>query len=394
MYILLLSLIYLSFISLGLPDSLLGSAWPVMHIEIGVPVSYMGFITMIISASTIVSSLSSYRLTRKFGTSLVTLFSVFLTSLALFGFSISKSFIALSLFAIPYGLGAGAIDSALNNYVAINYSSMQMSLLHSFWGIGAIISPLVMGYSLTHYNWPMGYRIIGTLQLVIAFILLSTLKVWKKSPSKIETIKEKRPISLSDILKTKGVFFLFLGFFSYCAFESTIMQWASTYLVRARGLDPVSAANFSSLFFIGLTSGRLFGAFIMNRMGDRRMIMLGGSVVLLAIVLLLLPVRANALILLSLTTLGLGCAPIYPSFIHSTPYNFGKEKSAAIIGFQMAFSYVGNTLMPPLYGLLGNKTTFKILPYYIVFFLALCMAMAALLFRATGGKKPIEENAL
>lgn len=220
MYSLLLVLIYIAFISLGLPDSLLGSGWMAMHTEMNVPISYMGVLSMLISGGTIVSSLCSDRLTRKLSTKIVTVTSVFLTVIALFGFSFSTHFWMLIVFAIPYGLGAGAIDAALNNYVALHYSSKCMSWLHCFWGVGTIISPFVMSYALTYSVWNNGYRIVGTLQLVITLLLLFTLPVWKVN--KEASVTQETSIGLLKALKIKGVPFLLIGFFAYCAAEATI----------------------------------------------------------------------------------------------------------------------------------------------------------------------------
>lgn len=259
MYTLLLVLIYIAFISLGLPDSLLGSGWPVMHGDLQVPVSYMGIVTMIISAGTVVSSLCSYRLTKKLGTPVVTVGSVFLTAAALLGFSFANQFWMLLVLAVPYGLGAGAIDAALNNYVALHYTSRHMSWLHCFWGVGTIVSPFVMSWSLTTASWHTGYRTIGLIQLGIAVLLLLTLGVWKVNPPKEDTSAQAK--GLISALKIRGVPALLLGFLSYCAAEATTMGWASTYLVESRGIDPERAAQFASLFFIGITGGGFWAVF-------------------------------------------------------------------------------------------------------------------------------------
>ena len=334
MYTVLLVLIYLAFISLGLPDSLLGSGWPVMHGDLQVPVSYMGIVTMIISAGTVVSSLCSYRLTKKLGTPVVTVGSVFLTAAALLGFSFANQFWMLLVLAVPYGLGAGAIDAALNNYVALHYTSRHMSWLHCFWGVGTIVSPFVMSWSLTTASWHAGYRTIGLIQLGIAVLLLLTLGVWKVNPPKEDTSAQAK--GLISALKIRGVPALLLGFLSYCAAEATTMGWASTYLVESRNIDPERAAQFASLFFIGITAGRFLGGFLMNKLGDWKMIVLGTVILACGVAALVLPVPGEVLPLAGLVTIGLGCAPIYPCIIHATPANFGPENSAAIIGIQMA----------------------------------------------------------
>ena len=384
MYSLLLALIYLAFISLGLPDSLLGSGWPVMHVEFGVPVSYMGIVTMVISGGTIVSSLFSDRLTRKLGTPVVTVVSVFLTVFALFGFSCASRFWMLLVLAVPYGLGAGAIDAALNNYVALHYKATHMSWLHCFWGVGTIISPFIMRYALTHQTWNGGYRIVGFLQLAIALLLLVTLPVWKVN--KTQTEASGKSLGLTAALRIRGVPFLLLGFFAYCAAESTTMQWASTYFVEVKGLPAEQAAGFAALFYIGITVGRFISGFLTDKLGDRRMIRLGTCILACGILALALPVRSYAAAFAAFLVIGLGCAPIYPCIIHSTPYNFGAENSGAIIGIQMASAYVGSTFIPPLFGLLGNAISFSIMPLYLLIFFALMITMVELTFRTTQKK--------
>lgn len=381
MYLFLLALIYLAFISLGLPDSLLGSAWPLMHLEMGVPISYMGIITMLISGGTIVSSLMSDRLTRKFGTKILTVASVFLTVIALFGFSFANNFSMLIVFAIPYGIGAGAIDAALNNYVALHYKAKHMSWLHCFWGVGTIVSPFVMGYALTSSTWNNGYRIVGFMQLVIAIILLLTLSVWKVNEDVVSTISED--VGLFKALRIKGVLFLLLGFLAYCAAETTTMQWASTYFVEVKGISVERAASFASLFYIGITAGRFISGFITDKLGDRKMILLGSSVLIVGILTLAIPSSSYELAFASFIIIGLGCAPIYPCIIHSTPYNFGAKNSGVIIGIQMASAYLGATFMPPIFGVLGNASTFAIMPLYLLVFVLLMLVMIELTFRVT-----------
>ena len=381
MYSFLLALIYLAFISLGLPDSLLGSGWPAMHADLGVPVSYMGIVTMIISGGTIVSSLLSDRLTRKLGTKWVTVISVFLTAAALFGFSFADRFWMLIVFAIPYGLGAGAIDAALNNYVALYYASKHMSWLHCFWGVGTIVSPFVMSYALTSSGWHDGYRIVGFVQLGIAAVLLATLSAWKVN-KKASDAARQNSIGVVGALRIKGVPFLLIGFFAYCAAEATAMGWASTYFVQAKGIDAETAAGLASLFYIGITAGRLVSGFVTDKLGDRKMILAGSAVLLVGIILLALPVGGEGLAIAAFLIIGLGCAPIYPCIIHSTPGNFGQENSGAIIGIQMACAYIGATFMPPLFGLLGDSIGFEIMPYYLLAFVALMLVMVELMFRA------------
>lgn len=388
MYSLLLALIYIAFISLGLPDSLLGSGWPVMHTELGVPISFMGIVSMVISGGTIVSSLLSDKLTKKLGTKIVTVSSVFLTVIALLGFSFSSKFWMLIVFAVPYGLGAGAIDAALNNYVALHYKAKHMSWLHCFWGVGTIISPFVMGYALSHSTWNDGYRIVGFVQLAIAILLLVTLPVWKVNKSSVE--ENRKSIGILNTLKIKGVPFILIGFFAYCALEATAMHWASTYFVEVKKIATEKAATFASLFYIGITAGRFLSGFIMDKLGDRKMIIIGTSILICGIVTLLLPVKSYVIAIIAFIVIGLGCAPIYPCIIHSTPQNFGADNSGSIIGIQMASAYVGTTFIPPLFGLIGNAIGFSIMPIYLAIFLILMITMVEMTFRTTKSSKNIK----
>lgn len=386
MYLFLLSLIYLAFISLGLPDSLMGAGWPAMHQAMGVPVSYMGMVSMVISGGTIISSLLSDRLTRKFGTRVVTVVSVFLTAIALFGFSYCTEFWMLFLFAVPYGLGAGAIDAALNHYVALHYASKHMSWLHCFWGVGTIISPFIMSYALSVSVWNTGYRMVSWIQAGIGLLLLCTLPVWKIN-QRGDVPQQAKRIGLIGVWKIKGVVFLLIGFFAYCAMEATAMYWASSYLVQAKGLAADRAAAFASLFYIGLTVGRFLGGFIMDRFGDRKMILLGFCIFLFGPVCLLIPFENEILSLVGFLIMGFGCAPIYPCIIHSTPDTFGAENSGAIIGIQMASAYVGTTFIPPLFGVLGKWIGFEILPFYLILFAVLMIVMVEKTFRVTRDKR-------
>lgn len=383
MYSLLLAIIYLAFISLGLPDSLLGSGWPVMHTDFNVPISYMGIITMTISGCTIISSLLSNKLTHKFNTSIVTVGSVLLTAIALFCFSISTNFWMLLLWSIPYGLGAGSIDAALNNYVALHYSSKHMSWLHCFWGVGTIISPFVMSYSLATSIWNTGYRIIAFIQFGIALVLFLTLPLWKVNQSSNQSSTTEKSIGIIEALKIKGVPFLLLGFFAYCSAEATAMGWASTYFVEVKNISEQLAAAFASLLFIGLTIGRFLGGFLMDKLGDRKMIILGTILTICGIICLFLPFSNNSITLIGFIMIGFGFAPIYPCIIHSTPANFGAEHSGAIIGIQMASAYIGSTFMPPIYGILGKSIGFHIMPVFLLLFILLMIIMIEKTFHIT-----------
>ena len=373
MYLLLLAVIYLAFISLGLPDSLLGAAWPAIRTEFQVPLSYMGLISMIISGGTIISSLMSERLTKKIGTKIVTLVSVLVTAFALIGFSVSTEFYQLCLWGIPYGLGTGAIDAALNNYVALHYNTRHMSWLHCFWGVGAIISPYIMSYALIHSTWMTGYRMVAYLQLIIAGVLLFTLPLWKVNKPLLKNENDSHILGIKGALKIKGVPYLLIGFFSYCAAEATAIYWASSYLEIARGFSKDEAAAFGSLFFIGLTVGRFLAGFVSERLGDNKMIRIGAGIALSGIILIAIPVQAATV--MGFVIIGFGCAPIYRCIIHSTPNNFGAENSQGIIGVQMASAYVGSTLMPPLFGLIANHISLSLMPVFLAFFIVLLFFM-------------------
>lgn len=379
MFSLLLAVIYLAFISLGLPDSLLGSVWPTIYQEFNVPVSYAGAIFMIISAGTIFSSLQSDRLTKSLGTGKVTAFSVLMTAVALFGFSISHSYWMLVLWAIPYGLGAGSVDASLNNYVALHYKSHHMSWLHCMWGVGASIGPYIMSFALVNgQTWNMGYRYISLIQVALTIIIMLSLPLWKKRPfisdiQEAENGKDK-VLTLKEIFNIPGAKQLMLMFFCYCALEQTAGLWASSYLVLQHGFDLEVATSYGSLFFIGITVGRAISGFITMKLNDKQMIYLGQGLILIGIIIMCLPL-GHQVALMGLVTIGLGCAPIYPCIIHSTPSNFGKDKSQAIIGVQMASAYVGNLLMPPLFGIIANHISAIVFPIYLLLILIVMVVM-------------------
>ena len=383
----LLAVIYLAFISLGLPDSLLGAGWPAMHGYLNVPLSYAGVVSMIISLGTVTSSLLSERLTRRLGTKHVTLASVALMAAALFGFSVSGRFWMLCLWAVPYGLGAGSVDAALNNYVALHYSSRHMSWLHCFWGVGTIISPYIMSLALTRASWQAGYRTVGLAQLIIAAVLLLTLPLWRVHETAGEARGSGKALGLKGTFRIRGVRQLLLGFCAYCALESTCMLWTASYLIATRGVSEEQAAAFASLFFIGITAGRFLAGFISNRLGDRAMIRLGTGILAGGILLLLIPGLPEAAALAGCVVIGLGCAPIYPSIIHATPANFGPENSQAIIGVQMASAYIGSTFAPPLFGFLSDGLGLGFLPVYAAAFGILMICMTERAFSAAGNKR-------
>ena len=389
MLTLLLVIIYIAFISLGLPDSVLGAAWPSMFEVLGVPVGYAGIITMIIAGSTIISSLASNFLNKKLGTGRVMVISVAITATALFGFSVSSKFWHLCLIGIPYGLGAGSVDASLNNYVALHYKPRHMSWLHCFWGLGTMIGPIVMSRFIAGGGvWTQGYRAISIFQVILTGVLLLSLPLWKKvekleargirnehecakcpaghSPS--EEKKSNNDVTLKSVVKIPGVLSAVLAFLCYCAIEATTGFWATTYMVFARGIDINLATSWAMLFFIGITVGRFLNGFISERFGDKNMIRVGAGIIFVALVLMTLPISNKWIVLSVFVLAGLGCAPIYPCMIHATPIRFGKENSQALIGLQMACAYSGSTFCPPIFGIIVQKLSIKLLPFYGLLF--------------------------
>ena len=382
---LLLAIIYLSFISLGLPDALLGAAWPTMCVEFDVPVSYAGIISLIISAGTIISSLMSDRMTLRFGTAKVTAFSVAMTAFALFGFSVSNQYWMLLLWAIPYGLGAGSVDASINNYVALHYASSHMSWLHCMWGVGASIGPYIMGYALAgSQGWNMGYRYIALLQVVLAAVLFISVPIWKtrNAGEGKENSANTAALGLREIFAIAGAREVMLAFFCYCALEGTAMLWSATYLVRHLKMDEETAASLASMFFLGITGGRALSGFLTYRFSDANMIRIGQAIIAVGAVAMVLPMGEMGAIL-GLLLVGLGCAPIYPSIIHSTPDHFGAENSQAIIGVQMASAYLGTLIAPPVFGLIANHISASLMPVYIGAILIMMIVMCERLNRKT-----------
>ena len=367
---LLLVIIYLAFISLGLPDGLLGAAWPTMYPGFGVPVSYAGAVSMIVAFGTIVSSLLSDRLTYRFGTGKVTAVSVAMTAAALFGFSACTEYWMLLLWAVPYGLGAGGVDASLNNYVALHYSSRHMSWLHCMWGVGASVGPYIMGWVLSGgAHWSGGYRIVGIVQVCLTIVLFLTLGLWKDRRAEAENAE---PVPLAKVFRIAGAKEILVTFFCYCALEQTAALWASSYLTLSKGVDAETAAFFASMFFLGITAGRALNGFLTIKFDDKTLIRMGCAVIGLGIGAMLLP---GNMALAGLLLVGLGCAPIYPCIIHSTPANFGPEKSQALIGVQMASAYVGTLLMPPLFGVIAGSIGAWVMPAYLLAILVLMALM-------------------
>ncbi len=382
MFHLLLAIIYISFISLGLPDALLGAAWPTMHQDLGVAVSYAGGISLIISIGTVISSLMSDRMTKWLGAGKVTAISVGMTAVALMGFSVSTEFWHLCIWAIPYGLGAGSVDASLNNYVALHYASRHMSWLHCMWGLGASVGPYVMGAALTGgMGWNTGYRYIAIFQIVLTAVLFISLPLWKPRKDAVDANgKTAAPLTLKQIFAISGAKEIMLAFFCYCALEQTCILWSATYLVRHDGLTEEAAASFASLFLIGITVGRGLSGFITYKLNDTNMIRLGQGIIVLGIAVMLMPF-GTVVTMVGLMLIGLGCAPVYPCIIHSTPDHFGEENSQALIGVQMASAYVGICLMPPLFGLIANYITVSLLPLYAAIITAVMIFMCERLNR-------------
>jgi len=384
MFSILLAIIYLSFISLGLPDGLLGASWPTMYPQFGVNVSWAGILSMIISMGTILSSLMSDRLTYRFGAGKVTACSVAMTALALLGFSISHRFWLLCLLSIPYGLGAGSVDACLNNYVALHYTSRHMSWLHCMWGIGAAVGPYIMGIALSGSgHWNTGYLWVGMIQVVLSLALFLSLPIWKNRKQPETTGQEEsKPLSLPQIFRIPGAWEIMIAFFCYCALEQTAALWASSYLALHKHIRSDTAAFFGSMFFIGITVGRALNGFLTIRFRDTQLIRIGFLVIALGIAAMLLPMGQH-MSLAGLILIGLGCAPIYPCVIHSTPEIFGTEQSQAMIGVQMASAYTGVLLMPPLFGILARRITIALLPYYLLAILVLMVTMHQRMLKKT-----------
>lgn len=384
---LLLVIIYIAFISLGVPDSLLGSAWPVIHSEMNVPLSYAGILSMLICGCTVISSLFASRLIKKFGTGYVTAISVCLTAVAMLGFSISESYAALCLFSIPYGIGAGAVDAALNNYVALHYSSKHMSWLHAFWGIGVSLSPYIMSFAIKTSNWHNGYFYVSIIQIVFVIVLFLSIKLWKKEGDDGEV--EANVLNLKQAVKIDGAILVFVGFFAYCSVESTFSLWATTYFTNIRMISAEKASAYGAVFFIGITLGRILNGFASEKYGSKTMIRVGITMLTAGIIMFTLPLKSNLLCIVGLGVIGLGCAPIYPCIIHRTSENFGAENLQSLVGIQMASGYIGSTFMPLLFGAVAQVTSVKLLPYYAIFFTLLMFVMLETLNKKVDNRKPI-----
>ena len=367
-------MIYLSFISLGLPDSLLGSAWPAMNVSLNAPLWGAGLVQMLISFCTIISSLNSAKLIRRFGTGKLTAISVATTALALLGFSLAKNYAFLLLMAVPLGLGAGAVDAGLNNYVALHCEAKHMSWLHCFWGVGTIIGPMILSAVLrVGGSWATGYRAVGLIQCAVSALLFATLNMWKRSDIQQEE-HEAKTLSVLDVLKLPGAKAGMVTFLCYCAVESTLGLWGATYISQVRGVDEATAASFGAMFYIGITAGRAISGFMAMKLLPKQMVRVGQALLALGCIFMMIP-AGSTLSGIGLVVCGLGCAPIYPNIIQDTPVNYGAENSQAAIGVQMAFAYVGSTFLPSIFGALAGVGGYGLLPYFAI---GICVLMTVL----------------
>ena len=404
MFSLLLFIIYLSFISLGLPDAVLGAAWPIIHEEFGVPISFSGSIYMLISCCTILSSLKSESLRLRFGTGKITAFSVLLTAVAIFGFSISPSLSVMLFFAIPYGLGAGSVDAALNHYVAVHYSGRSMNWLHCMWGIGAALGPYILGFVLQRgESWRSGYLVLSMIQATLTIILFLSLGLWGKEEKKEKTEEKKKPMSFRQILSITGAKECLVSFFLYCAIEQTLGLWSGSFMVYSLKIEAKLAASFVALFYFGITFGRFLAGILAAKWQDEALILGGCGILFLGLVLLfcsMVPGQEvklfgmelrQILVICALLLSGLGCAPIYPAIIHSTPRNFGAENTSALIGKQMAAAYIGSMSFPPFFGVLAKIFGTGLFPFFsTVLFFGMLFMYRNLLYKTRGKRGKIE----
>lgn len=387
MYSLLIAVIYLIFISLGLPDSLLGSGWPAMHAAFSVPSSYAGYVSMAISFMTIISALLSPIMIKRFHTKWIVIVSIFLTVMGLIGFSISTSYAMLFVFAVPYGMGAGAIDASVNHYVANNYSGSVMNFLHCFYGVGAVISPNIMAVALSKASWNEGYRWTAYIQIFILLICIISLPLWKKN-ERDSNKQEEEVAGIREALKRPGVVLTLIAFFAYCSGEATCFLWTSSYFAGVKeGLTDHLIASFGSLIFGGLMLGRLISGFVSNRLGDRMLIRIGIFVEVVGILLVMIPVASFIPAAIGFVIIGTGMGPVYPAIQHMAPTNFGERYSAAVIGLQMASAYIGSTFMPMIFGNIQEKIGIGIMPFYLLIFAVLNIWMLERTYMVLTGTK-------
>ena len=378
---LLIAVIYLIFISLGLPDSLLGSGWPTMQVTFGVPSSYAGYVSMTISFMTVISALFSPKLIKKFHTKWIVIVSIFMTILGLIGFSVSQEYWMLFLFVIPYGLGAGSIDAAVNQYVANHYSSSVMNFLHCFYGVGAVISPYIMALALKTARWNEGYRWTAYLQTVFLFICILSIPLWKKNDEQDDAERTKSA-GIMEALKKPGVLLTLIAFFAYSSGEATCFLWTPSYFAGTKqGLSKELIASFGSLVFGGLMLGRMISGFISNKLSDKLLIRAGIALEMLGILLVFIPSQNYRIAAAGFILVGTGMGPVYPAIQHMAPANFGKRYSAAVIGLQMAFAYTGSTLMPMIFGQIQQRVGIGIMPVYLTLFAVLNIGLLEIAYR-------------
>ena len=369
MVTILLIVIYIAFIGLGIPDSLFGTAWPAIYTEYGLPISLGGVITMVTFIGTTISSLLSARLIRKFGTARLTAGCTLLTALALLGFSFSHSFVVLIILAVPLGLGASSIDTALNNYVASHYNASQMSFLHCFYGVGVTISPFILTLVFRNdTNWRRGYGIATIIQFAIAAIVIFSLPLWNRVRDKNEISESAiKSLSVIEASKIRGVKVMWLLFLCTCSIELTVGAWSSTFLVESRGATEELAAGTITFYYLGMTSGRFLSGVLARKIHSRTIITIGS--VILGIALLMLTITNNSYIAIAaLFLIGLGNGPLFPNLNYLTPEQFGEERSAALIGAQMAVANIGIVISPLLFGFLGQALGMGLFGYYLLFF--------------------------
>ena len=371
-------IIYITYISLGLPDSLLGVAWPDMVGEFHVTYSAVGIISMAIAVCTVISSLQTIRITQKTGTGKLVLSSILLTAMGLIGFAFTKNFFLLIVAALPLGFGAGAIDTSVNNYVSSNLKAYHMNWLHAFWGMGATLGPIIMGVVLdNHFSWRNGYLIIGSIQLILAFILLFSLPLWKQNEQKVAIEPDKSKLSFGALLKQKGVMWSLLSFLFYVGIEGTIFLWGSSYLVEIKSVTAASASFILSLFFASITLGRIISGFVTFWLSNPKLLLLSESILLIGICTV--AIVRGSILYIGFILIGLGCAAIFPTMMHETPERFGARNSGAIIGFQVAFGYVGVTILPPLLGILFQRVSMNLFPLFLVGFVLILIVVTLLI---------------
>ena len=376
MYFLLLAIIYIAFISLGLPDSVLGAAWPSMYRSLNVSEGSAGILTLLMYSGTMISSMASDKIIRKLGTGLVLVLSVSLTAIVMFGFSMAESFEALCLLALPYGLGGGCVDASLNNYVALHYKARHMNFLHCFWGIGTIISPLVMGSFLAHGGaWTQGYQAIAWFQTILVAILLCSLPLWKRESNTDSHSSTDTSLSLKSLLSIPGVKASLAAFFCYCALETTLGLWTTTYLTTVKGTDIVLATQCGMLFYVGIAVGRFLSGIVSEQLGDIKLIAYSVITTILSLCALILP-GIEGIVLYSLIVLaGIGCGPVFPSMVHHSPQITGPNGSQLLIGFQLAMASAGSISIPALFGLIVNHLSIALMPVFCLLFTLLLAVM-------------------